>query len=271
MSNPPVPGKAAICCPVCGGGATHFDQAVVLGDVQAHYFKCAQDCCIFTPDPTWLARSYDDALSASDVGCVARSADLAELTSLLLSTVFRGISSCLDYGAGYGMFVRMMRDRGHDFTYWDPYGPNLFAKGFAVDSPTQRPFSCVTAFEVLEHMEQPVEALAPLAASADLMILSTSLVPDSLPALGDWWYYSLETGQHVTLWRPAGIKRLAATLGFHSISIGSLHILSKRRLSQRLVHVLVSTRTRPLTRHLQRGSSLLAADYEVITGKPWPV
>jgi len=169
---------------VCGGGAAHFGQAVVLGDVHARYFRCAQDCCIFT-QPTWLARSYDDALSASDVGAAARNEAQAELTSLLLSTVFRGIASCLDYGAGYGLFVRMMRDRGHDFTYWDPYGPNLFAKGFAVDSPTERPFSCVTAFEVIEHMEKPIEALSPLAASADLIVLSTSLVPDSLPALDD--------------------------------------------------------------------------------------
>lgn len=270
VSELQAPANANVCCPVCGGGAISFDQAIVFGNVHVEYLMCVEDCCIFIPAPSWLDRSYEDALSASDVGSVARTEDLAELTSLLLRTVFRNISSCLDYGAGYGLYVRMMRDRGHKFEYWDPYGPNLFARGFAVESPTEASFSCVTAFEVIEHLTDPIESLLPMAKSAELMILSTSLVPDSLPAPDEWWYYSLETGQHVTLWRPAGIQRLAALMGFRVISIGSLHIFSRRRLPRRLLRVFLSRHARTLTRHFKRRPSLIPSDYEAITGHQFP-
>jgi hypothetical protein len=270
LRRDPQIGSSSVRCPVCAGRAAHFGAALVLKDVEAHYFRCIEDCCIFTPEPSWLEQSYCDALSDSDVGSVSRSEGLASLTDVLLNTLFRGVDKCLDYGAGYGMFVRMMRDRGHDFVYWDPHGPNLFAKGFSVASPSERQFDCVTAFEVIEHLERPVDAFRPLAEAAEVMIFSTSLVPDSLPALGDWWYYSLETGQHVTLWRRNGIRRFAAQLGFNAISIGSLHVLSKRPLSRRLTHLLVSTRTRGITRIFTQRGSLIPEDYELVTGKPFP-
>lgn len=256
-------------CPVCGGDAVFFDQAVVLQGFDARFYWCSEDCCIFTPEPSWLDRSYEGALSMSDVGAVARSKDLSELTGILLSTLFKKNLRCLDYGAGYGLFVRMMRDLGYDFSYWDPIGPNIFANGFSLESPTDETFSCVTAFEVIEHLLAPVSDLAAVTAASDLVVLSTSIVPDSLPRLDEWWYYSLETGQHVTLWRPAGIKRLAKELGFHSISIGSLHVFSRRRLPRILVHLLVSTRTRLFTRVFLSRSSLIARDYEHVSGKPW--
>ena len=36
----------------------------------------------------------------------------------------------LDYGGGYGILVRLMRDVGYDFYWFDKYSQNIFAKGF---------------------------------------------------------------------------------------------------------------------------------------------
>ena len=48
------------------------------------------------------------------------------------------------------MLVRLMRDRGFDFRYFDLHGPNLFARGFELDH--EQSVDVVTALEVVEHL-----------------------------------------------------------------------------------------------------------------------
>ena len=66
----------------------------------------------------------------------------------------------LDYGGGYGLFVRMMRDRGFDFYRQDIHCENILADQFdLMDLPAGSKFAMLTAIEVFEHLQDPVAEL----------------------------------------------------------------------------------------------------------------
>jgi 2-polyprenyl-3-methyl-5-hydroxy-6-metoxy-1,4-benzoquinol methylase len=49
-----------------------------------------------------------------------------------------------------------MRDRDFDFYWSDKYSENLLARGFAAN---HGPYGVAVAFEVLEHLPNPIEFL----------------------------------------------------------------------------------------------------------------
>jgi hypothetical protein len=133
----------------------------------------------------------------------------------------------LDYAGGYGVLTRLMRDAGFGFTWADKYSRNLLATGFEFQ-PGLTPCRAVTAFEVLEHVEDPrgfvIEALA--AADADIMVFSTQTY-EGPPPPQDWWYYAFETGQHIGFFRPDTLARLGQSLGLYFQSHRGVHMFSR--------------------------------------------
>ncbi|MFM6404756.1 MAG: methyltransferase domain-containing protein, partial [Microcystis sp.] len=87
----------------------------------------------------------------------------------------------LDIAGGYGLLTRLMRDVGFDFYWSDLYCQNIFANYFEA-SNTNNAFSAVTAFEVLEHLYDPVEFISKSLESTECktLIFSTQLF-DGLP------------------------------------------------------------------------------------------
>lgn len=52
-------------------------------------------------------------------------------------------------------------------------------------------------FECLEHLPNPIEELKSIAKISDMIIFFTELLPNYIPDKS-WWYYSFETGQHIS-------------------------------------------------------------------------
>ena len=71
----------------------------------------------------------------------------------------------------------------------------------------------LTAFEVLEHLADPRSTKAEWAKAAPATIVTTCLLPDPAPKPGEWWYYSLLTGQHVIFYTPKALGILADATG----------------------------------------------------------
>ena len=72
-------------------------------------------------------------MNIEDTGIIKRNILLAKRTSAILFFLFNKKESFLDYGGGYGLFVRLMRDGGFNFYWNDPFTENLFARGFEYD------------------------------------------------------------------------------------------------------------------------------------------
>jgi hypothetical protein len=53
-----------------------------------------------------------------------------EVTSAILNLLFPNVTCYLDFGAGHRVFVRLMRDRGFNFSWLDLHATNDYTRGF---------------------------------------------------------------------------------------------------------------------------------------------
>ncbi len=201
----------------------------MLNKYDVDYFQCSQCRFVQTETPYWLDEAYAEAITGSDIGLVTRNLRLAEATQLLITGYFNPDAACLDYGGGYGLFVRLMRDAGFDFCWYDKFCRNLFAEG-AVGT-LDRQYELVTAFELVEHLVDPQAEIAAMLKLSDSLLFSTELLPDSNPTPDQWWYYAPHEGQHIAVYTYASLQHLAQQLGVNLYSNQrSVHLLTRRTL-----------------------------------------
>jgi hypothetical protein len=247
-------------CRICGSLAVPMGTARILRKYDARFYSCTSCGFVQTESPFWLEEAYQEPFGRSDIGRVERNVDLTRVTSVLVSWLFNANSRFLDYGGGDGLFVRMMRDRGYDFYWRDKYAKNVFAAGFEGGDDWR--YELVTAYEVFEHLPDPLETLSKLLTYSDHILFSTVVVPRPYPELGQWWYYSLDDGQHVSFYTAESLNVLAKRFGLGLCSNGSsLHLLSKRRRSNRLFKFLSQAKIAWALNGLIRRKSLLNQDY----------
>lgn len=228
---------ASAQCPLCMGPSAPFATGIVLGDRPVEYARCRHCCSIFLPDPDWLDEAYANAISDTDVGLLERCLQLANITHAIIGAERLDAGPFLDFAGGYGTLTRLMRDRGRPFLHHDPLCENLFARGLEGDLTSQ--YRMVTAFEVLEHLPDPRQQLAQVAATTDLLLISTEVLPTPAPAPGSWDYYSPESGQHITFPTVQSLESLASALGFQATSSGRLLHLFHRRPLRRATRLLL--------------------------------
>src|SRR5690349_21110797 len=120
-------------CRICVNESLFFAQAHILHKYNIQYFRCNFCGFIQTEEPYWLKDAYINAINASDIGLVHRNIITSNLTKAVIRLFFNGDDEFIDYGGGYGLFVRLMRDAGYNFYRHDIFCENLFAKGFDAD------------------------------------------------------------------------------------------------------------------------------------------
>src|SRR5438128_9153739 len=116
---------ARIPCRLCDGMAEFLFEKDVLARYRAGYFQCPSCGLTQTSDPTWLGEASREAIHPTDTGILARNLGCRNLVATFLWLMGVGDDPGLDYAAGYGIFVRLMRDAGFQFFWWDPYAQNL--------------------------------------------------------------------------------------------------------------------------------------------------
>jgi hypothetical protein len=266
-------------CNVCGSESKKIFDGLVLKKYKVSYFKCTSCKFIQTENPYWLAESYESAITELDIGLVSRNLLFAEVfESLLSSKVLPSDALYLDYAGGYGLFVRLMRDRGVNFYRQDVYCENIFAKHFDVlDLPSNQKFKAITAFEVFEHLVNPIEEVKKLLELSDVIMFSTLLQPDDKVSISNWWYFVPETGQHVSLYSFNSLLYLAESQGLNFYSDkNNLHIFSKHKFEIDpflkkeegvILNYLKRFRNKLLPKNTaNQRESLLQKDFEYIKG-----
>ncbi len=212
---------------MCGASWSFFDSAQVLGGRHEATFNRCDSCgLIAAPDPTWLDEAYSSAIYDGDSGLLRRGRRMTTVASALVRSEGISRGRILDWAGGYGAFTRMMRDNGFDCYTVDAYAKNLLAPGF--DGDETESYDLVTAFEVMEHIIDPVSELAAITAHNDRFFFTTQLQPAEPPRPNDWFYYALDSGQHIAFHTKRSLQIVAERLGYQLTSNGDNYHLFHR-------------------------------------------
>ncbi|TGK30898.1 class I SAM-dependent methyltransferase [Leptospira gomenensis] len=225
-------------CRVCDESVAFSFRERVLGKYDVSYYYCDRCGALQTEHPYWLEEAYGDAIIDADTGLIRRNLYFSEMLSCILFKLFGAEGSYADIAGGYGMMTRLMRDRGFDYYWSDPYCDNFLAKGFEAEFSEKRKYDAVSAFEVLEHTVDPIGFIADTfqKTNADLIVFSTELF--KAPAPKDWFYFAFEGGQHIVFFQKRTLTEIASRLNLRFYSNGTFHIFSKRRLSGLFLNLL---------------------------------
>jgi hypothetical protein len=250
-------------CKICRTPSVFFGQTEVLKKYKVRYFRCEQCGFIQTEQPYWLEEAYSSAIARQDVGIMQRNLINCEITSAVLNLLYPRVSRAVDFGAGHGILVRLMRDRGFNFFWSDLHAQNDYARGF--ECPEGTIFDFLTAFEVLEHLVDPISDLSRLMSLADDVFVSTCTVPQPAPGLSQWWYFIPTSGQHVSFYTIESLRLLAARFGRILLSAGPYHLFSKTPKNGLAFRMATNFRVARIVNATRRRSSLTDLDFKQMT------
>lgn len=254
-------------CKICGNIANEFASTKLLKKYDVAYFKCELCGFVQTESPYWLEEAYSKAITQSDIGLVSRNIYTARLTQSLILAFYDFNQKFLDYGGGYGLFVRLLRDRGLDFYRYDIFCENVFARGFDVEDSAQGNYELVTAFEVFEHLVDPLAEIKKMLCYSSNIFFSTTLLPTHNLLPNEWWYYGTEHGQHIALYTKQSLEFIAAKFGLRLYTDGkNFHLLTKKHFPFWFFRLALNLKVAWLI-SLSRRKSLLGADFEKLIGR----
>jgi hypothetical protein len=214
-------------CRVCRNTAVFVFAQPILGEM-ASYFECGSCGYLQTEQPGWLERAYADAINDADTGIMRRNRENVGRVAMTLLAYNLLHGRVVDHAGGYGILVRLLRDDGIDARWRDKYCVNLLARGFEAEGTG---FDLLTAFEMLEHVLDPVAEIDGMLADADVAVVSTELIQTAETPRADWWYLGPGHGQHIGFFRRRTLALIADKVGCAFASDGrSLHLFSRRRI-----------------------------------------
>jgi hypothetical protein len=262
---------------ITGGETKLLFKKKVLSKYDVSYFQCVETGYIQTEEPYWLNEAYSSAISSLDCGLVLRNTMLSARVSKLIYDEFNPLAKFIDYGGGYGLFVRMMRDRGFDFYLQDLYAPNLFAQYFDLkDLDKQTNFELLTAFEVFEHLVDPLTEIEKMLSYSKNILFSTEILPDNPKEIENWWYIVPDAGQHVSFYTLKSLELIASKfqLYFYTNKKG-LHLFTANKLKDNpweqkqlsLTERIKNKLNSKPSKSIVKNPSLVSKDFEYILSK----
>ena len=200
-------------CRICSSESKEIFSAKILNKHSIKYYHCLECDFLQTEAPFWLDEAYEVAIGITDTGILKRNHLFARRSSAVIASFYNSNKKFLDFAGGYGIFVRMMRDFGFDFYWYDPYSQNLLARGFEYKKSLNKEFELTTAFEVFEHLVNPLDEIEKMFDISENIIFSTILLPNPTPKPENWWYYGFEHGQHISFFSDDTLKFIAKKSG----------------------------------------------------------
>ena len=217
-------------CRICSAPLSEKFSSTLLNKYTIKYFQCSICGYVQTEEPYWLQVAYEKPINDSDTGMMMRSFWNRNIAATMIYFLFDKKKIFLDYGGGYGVFVRLMRDVGFDFYWQDKHTENLFAQGFEFSENTTNHVELLTCFEAFEHFNEPINELEKLLKVSKNILLSTLFIPDPIPHPNDWWYYGIEHGQHIGFFQEKTFKYLAEKYSLQFYTNGqNIHLLTEKQ------------------------------------------
>ena len=253
-------------CKICSAQSTKQFTKKVLHKYNVNYYLCNNCGFMQTDEPFWLNESYENAINFSDIGIANRSILFSEATAFLFKVSgFNNNNKYLDYGAGYGLYVRLMRDFGFNFYWSDEYCENIFvAKFSAADLPeNEQKFEVVTAFEVFEHLVDPIREIEKILKLSDSIFFSTNLINSNNGPLEDWHYIAANHGQHIAFYDTKTLNYIAQKYKLNLYTNKNMHFMTKKKIDNMLFKLATKAPLPRLYNTFFQHRSLNQADFEL--------
>lgn len=235
-------------CPICKTQGKEIFKGKILQKYEVQYYQCPTCAFIYTESPYWLPEAYggNNAIVEIDTGIMQRNVTDVLLVNMLVKLCF-GTGKCfLDWGGGYGIFTRMMRDLGYNWLWYDKYSDNLVARGFEYcSSKESEKIDLITAFELFEHFDNPKKEIQRLLSISKSILFSTEIYDDGFKykQFNDWWYYAPQTGQHISFYSKETLKYLAEINQINYYKINDcMHLFTDQKISKWKLNLLSNTK-----------------------------
>ena len=98
-------------CEICATEMQPFETGTILQKYTIQYFHCPHCGFVRTEEPYWLDEAYSDAICDADIGLLSRNVFLFPRIEAVINICLPQSETFLDYGGGYGIFSRLMRDK----------------------------------------------------------------------------------------------------------------------------------------------------------------
>ena len=218
-------------CPICGGHCELLDVLdfnKMCGNPEAHfqglsgeaiYYSLCKDCgfCFAPAIAKWSPEEFERKIYNNDYIHVdpdyveARPGSFRDILISLFGE-FSDSFSHLDYGGGSGRLSKLLQDAGWRSLSYDPFANK------EVDHTQLGRFDLITAFEVFEHVPNPLELmerLSTLLTPEGVIFFSTQLSDGHVQAGQrlNWWYAAPRNG-HISLFSKAALQYLAQKFQF---------------------------------------------------------
>ena len=220
-------------CPSCG--SRHLrSYSAVASDLPARQRISLREC--IDCDLAWqwpLIRSFENSVQHAEdryghaenhayYQPEARARVAKEQVGYLASLPGVG-PELLDVGAGDGAFVRMAQAQGWSALGIDPAAPQgsgdaLLIRSTLDELPDDRRFDVVTLWDVIEHLEAPMDVVAAAVARlkpGGYLVVETGNYQsgDRVSAGEDWWAFAAD---HRWYFGPPAVARMMTSLGLET-------------------------------------------------------
>lgn len=224
-------------CPVCGTPGAAFDVVdfnksceehrgvfLPLSGEAVYYHLCGSCGHLFGPQfSDWTEQQFLEKIYNDDYGLVDPDYEITrpESNAEFLLKHFdddSGHIRHLDYGGGNGYLSEILVESGWDSTSYDPFPAN--------DTRISElgRFNFITAFEVFEHVPDPLELMHNLLGLMDdsCMVMFSTLLSDGFIQRGqriNWWYCSPRNG-HISIFSKRSLETLCKRHDVRLVSFG---------------------------------------------------
>jgi len=217
-----------------------------LSGIPVYYYRCPNCDFLFTRAfDEWTPADFTERIYNADYIKVdpGYREERAVKTSKLVRHMFGRHArtlTVLDYGGGNGRLAELLRETGFSAASYDP----------VVDSASRSPaaeqqYSLITAFEVFEHLPDPVVTtrwLAERLAADGLLMISTFTSDKNLKGRRLDWYYASPRNGHISLYSMKSLLTLFSSAGLQfSSAADDLHF-GFRRFPDFALHLIKNPR-----------------------------
>lgn len=252
-------------CPICNNAGKRIFEGKIMRKYTIQYYQCPVCAFVYTERPYWLQEAYEDSITNVDTGIMQRNVDNVIIANALIKNFFDRNGTFLDYGGGYGIFTRMMRDLGYNYMWHDKYSENLVARGFEFEGCGN--VELLSAFELFEHFEKPLDEIRHLFSMSKSILFSTLIYAEDFKykKFDDWWYYVPETGQHIGFFSRKTLEYMAGRFKVHYYKINNgLHLYSDHYINPLRFKAVARSPLKYLDYYISRRNGLAVKDMETV-------